>query len=277
MAVVIPQFGLNFPFELVDMIIDYNHSDQPTLMACALVARQWTSRSRFHLFSKVDISHSNARQFINILSAPSCTFTMLVHQLDVHLVPGSQKWFNEFSRRLSLLDDVLITSLGILGAKLTIFREEAQEAASSLYPNIRSLTVSTVSFETLSDFTSFVCGFRMLHSLSCSAIILSPCSTVQRRFSAPLSTLNLTSPSIKLILDYLRDSSTALPFLTSLTLSHLTFEDCVSFKAFLETPNTSLRELSVKVDMAASGVSLGPSAFMLACYLFKKISTCILT
>lgn len=47
-----------FPPELVDHIIDYNHDDPETLRACSLTSRSWRSTSQHHLFHSVTIINS---------------------------------------------------------------------------------------------------------------------------------------------------------------------------------------------------------------------------
>ncbi|PSR70811.1 hypothetical protein PHLCEN_2v13309 [Hermanssonia centrifuga] len=50
-AICIP----SFPVELTDNIIDQLYTDKATLSSCTLVSRSWLSRSRHHLFAKVQV------------------------------------------------------------------------------------------------------------------------------------------------------------------------------------------------------------------------------
>jgi hypothetical protein len=47
------------PPEVIDMVIDFLHSDKRSLAACSLTCKMWLSSSRFHLFSKVLLSTKN--------------------------------------------------------------------------------------------------------------------------------------------------------------------------------------------------------------------------
>lgn len=250
-----PTSGTIFPAELVDSVIDYNHDDPETLMTCALVNRQWTPSSRFHLFSRVTISHTNAREFIQLLASPHCTFLTVLCALDVHFVPGSQRWFNEFSQRLFLVNRTTITSLGISGSRNTPIRDEARLALSMFTNQVNNLFFGPVIFPKFADFAALICGFHALESLSCVASFQDAEPPHDLSFTSLIRYLKLSAPSVKLVLEFLLQDNT-LPTVTSLSLSHLTVEDYPAFSRYMQTPNSILQSLVMKMDINFSGVPL---------------------
>jgi len=262
-----PTSRMIFPAELVDSVIDYNHDDLKTLINCSLVNKQWTPSSRFHLFSRVKISHTNAREFIQLLTSPYCTFLVVLYGLDVYFVPGSQRWFNEFSQRLFVLDKTTITSLGISGSRNTPIRDEARQALAMFSNQVKDLSFGPVLFHKFADFAALICAFHTLQSLLCVATFQDAEPPQGLSFAGPIRSLTLSAPSIKLVLEFLQQST--LPTVTSLSLSHLTVEDYPAFSRYLQMPSSILQSLVMTMDINFSGVALGPSLFI----LFIEISS----
>ncbi|PPQ88188.1 hypothetical protein CVT25_005153 [Psilocybe cyanescens] len=246
----------SFPAELVDSIIDHNHSDPATLMICSLVSRQWIASSRYHLFSTVAISHDNAREFVQLLSSPLCTVSTAIQGMDVHFVPGSQRWFGEFARRLILLNNVTIVSLGISGSGNTVIREEVQIALPTLSVRTKVLNVGPgVVFGTFSEFARLLCTFHALQSLSCSCTFQIKDRAQGVHFNSPLSQVYLVTPAIKLVSELLL-SQGVLPTIASLSMSHLVQDDYPTLSTFLATPNENLHSLAIRMDSSFSGTTL---------------------
>ncbi|KAF8202734.1 hypothetical protein K438DRAFT_583770 [Mycena galopus ATCC 62051] len=82
---------MRLSIELVECIIDVSRPHPPTLAACSLVCRQWLPRSRYHLFSSLDLSadwnpEPNAvTEFINIIDAPIANSTLIPYVMSVVL------------------------------------------------------------------------------------------------------------------------------------------------------------------------------------------------
>ncbi|KAJ7055936.1 hypothetical protein C8F01DRAFT_449659 [Mycena amicta] len=85
---------LPLPPELYDATIDHLHDDQPTLLACSLVSKDWVPRSRTHAFAsvKLDIySHLGDEKvvlrrlfdFLSIISSPHATFNHRVAEVSL--------------------------------------------------------------------------------------------------------------------------------------------------------------------------------------------------
>ncbi|KAH9475884.1 hypothetical protein JR316_0011445 [Psilocybe cubensis] len=245
-----------FPPELVDSIIDHNHSDPPTLMACALVSNNWVPSSRYHLFSTVAISHTNAREFIELLSSPLCTISTAVQGMDVQFVPGSQRWFAEFTRRMNSLNKITIQSLGILGSGNTVIREEVQTAIPALAPQTKIFNVGpSVIFGTFSQFAKLLCTFDTLESLSCGCTFQNKDRAHGLRFKSPLRQVHLVTPAIKAVSEFLLAQG-VLPTVSSLSLSHLVSDDYPTLTTFLAIPNDNLQSLAIKMNTSFSGTTL---------------------
>lgn len=53
---------VSVPPEITDRIIDFLHNDDPALLNCSLVCKQWTPSSRYHLFHTVQASGLNGQR-----------------------------------------------------------------------------------------------------------------------------------------------------------------------------------------------------------------------
>jgi hypothetical protein len=176
----------------------------------------------------------------------------------VHFVPGSQRWFSEFSQRLFVLDKTTITSLGISGSRNTPIRDEARLALSMFSNQVQDLSFGPILFHKFADFAALICDFRTLESLSCVAAFQYAEPPQGLSFAGPIRSLTLSAPSIRLVLEFLLHEST-LPTVTSISLSHLIVEDYPAFSRYLQMPNSILQCLAMTMDSNFSGVPLGPS------------------
>jgi hypothetical protein len=75
----------HIPTEIIDVIIDFLHSDKRALSVCSLVCRNWLPASQFHLFRIVHVRSSNVHSVINLLASPSSTVIRHVHVLHIYL------------------------------------------------------------------------------------------------------------------------------------------------------------------------------------------------
>lgn len=61
--------------ELIDIIVDYNHSDHATLISCSLTSHLFLPSSRFHLFSRLCLRPSQWTPFFDLLESSLSTIT----------------------------------------------------------------------------------------------------------------------------------------------------------------------------------------------------------
>jgi hypothetical protein len=126
-----------------------------------------------------------------LLTSHYCTFLAVLCGLGVHLVPGSQRWFNEFPRRLFALNKTTITSLGISGSRNTPIRDETRLALSILSNREKELSFGPILFDKFEDFLGIISAFNNLQSLSHSK---SPTHRKLCRLQAVFATSNYLRP-----------------------------------------------------------------------------------
>ncbi|KAF5309856.1 hypothetical protein D9619_010508 [Psilocybe cf. subviscida] len=261
-----------FPAELTDLVVDASRNDRQALAAYALVCKQWTPRSRYHLFERAAIFADNARQFISLLSSPHCTFATAICELDISLAAsGSHRWFTEFSRRLlPILAKVSnLHGLAISGSRNAVIRQldEDSGAREALIAfgrqnqtpsQITALKLGPVTFESLVDFVDVLSAFPDLHTLACAAHFqdaTQPEPHGEIRVFPQVTTIDLASPSTNYLLGLLLNQG-ILPNVTNLSLSRLTGGDLSALTPFLHNPNNNaLQNLVIKFDSIFSGVS----------------------
>ena len=248
----------HFAAELVDLVIDHNHSDVQDLQSFALVSRQWTPSSRHHLFSDVNITHENAREFIRLLTSPDCTFSSAIRRLTINLVPGSQRWFSEFSRRLSSNEQVTVSRLRIQGSTQTIIRDEVFVALSMYFSQVKELNFGPVVVQSFSQFSAFLGSFQALETLSCSCIFQNNDHASGIQFNAPLRQVNLELPSTNVVLEFLHRQG-ILPAIVALSLSYLTPENLPILVKYLTVHNDNLQTIAISIDSRVSDTIMGMS------------------
>ncbi|KJA18274.1 hypothetical protein HYPSUDRAFT_964250 [Hypholoma sublateritium FD-334 SS-4] len=247
--------SFSFPNELVDAIIDHNHDDRKTLLATALVSRQWTRASRYHVFTEVKISHQNAREFLGLLTIQHCTFTAALQSLDIELVAGSQRWLGECFRRLLSLERINISSMALSGPSNTVVRDEAVAAIALHSQEITRFTVAALVFDSFTSFAGLLCCFPALQHLSCAATFRTVAPLPGLAFACPLRSLALVSPAIAPVFTFLH-AYNVLPIVTALTLAQPAVSDFAALAPYLRAPNDSLQTLRIRMDVPFSGVSL---------------------
>src|SRR5271156_324873 len=74
------------PGEITDAIIDHLQSDLRALGICGRVCSEWLIRSRYHIFSTVQLwpwRRARVRRFFELAKSRSCTFTHLIHRIEL--------------------------------------------------------------------------------------------------------------------------------------------------------------------------------------------------
>ncbi|KAF9554807.1 hypothetical protein CPC08DRAFT_162566 [Agrocybe pediades] len=257
MANIPSSHGPRLAPELIDTIIDYNHADTQTLASCALVAKEWVPSTRYHLFSNVEISHENAREFIDLLESPQCTFAAAVKGLAINFVPGAQRWFSELSRCLFDNGQVHITSIRVQGTTNTntVIRQEVFNALQTYFNDIRTLEFGPVIIDSFAQFSTFLCSFPALETLSCSSIFKVNDQSPDTQFRAPLRRVHLESPSMIVVLEFLLKHG-VLPSIITLSLSYITRRSYNTLSQYLAIRNDCLENLTITLNVNFSGASM---------------------
>jgi hypothetical protein len=73
----------DFAQELVEKVIDHyaEPQDMASVKVCGLVCKRWSSRSRFHLFSRVILDKDNLSLFIDIIDSSSSPILSFIQHL----------------------------------------------------------------------------------------------------------------------------------------------------------------------------------------------------
>ncbi|KAJ8095988.1 hypothetical protein PM082_015209 [Marasmius tenuissimus] len=116
------------PGELTDIVIDFCHADESSLLVCSLVCKSWTSRSRCHLLGTPKalnrlINARNALAFNNLLVSPHCSLIPHLLRLNIQYDPPKshragleEVWktlhsYPSLSLKVLHLSDVLVDDL----------------------------------------------------------------------------------------------------------------------------------------------------------------------
>lgn len=167
---------ITFPTELAEQVIDNLSDDASSIAVCALVCKQWVTRSRFHLFASPLNLHSGAlagfqrgRTEADIVAlkalanSPLQTFAPFIRELNV-MGPLEEIYLtlNDLSRLIN------ITTLTIecTGRRISIPSEleHVLRRIPTAFTRVRILRLIGGEF-TLAQFTSLVCGFEELTNL----------------------------------------------------------------------------------------------------------------
>ncbi|KAF8181480.1 hypothetical protein BJ912DRAFT_979646 [Pholiota molesta] len=71
------------PWELTDVVIDHLRHDVRALGICGAVCSEWLIRSRYHVFSTVQLWPWRMRRFVQLAEDDRCTFTNFITRLEM--------------------------------------------------------------------------------------------------------------------------------------------------------------------------------------------------
>jgi hypothetical protein len=71
------------PWELTDVVIDHLRHDVRALGICGAVCSEWLIRSRYHVFSTVQLWPWRMRRFVQLAEDARCTFTNFITRLEM--------------------------------------------------------------------------------------------------------------------------------------------------------------------------------------------------
>ncbi|KAH8823755.1 hypothetical protein DL96DRAFT_1615393 [Flagelloscypha sp. PMI_526] len=159
---------ITIPHELVDRILDFNHSSVPSLASSSLVCKDWLVTTRYHLFRipvlyQVSLGRGpkdNTNAFIEVLNSPLCTFRSTIQGCVLNVERGGVR-----SRCLDALAahqvhvDLLIISQYI--GRLSF----AELHISERFSSIRNLVYWNIGTWAL-DLPELVTSLPLLESLS---------------------------------------------------------------------------------------------------------------
>lgn len=154
------------PLELVDLILDYAHSNPSTLAACSLVCKSWFPSARFHIFSSVNLNADSACAFSSILNSTSSTIAHFINRVDVKDTCESARWLPAVFPSLDRLPS--LTAISITSSFDTPFSHAVLYTLSS-FTNLVELKLVDCSFDDFSDVQELLCAFPALESLHIEA------------------------------------------------------------------------------------------------------------
>ena len=167
------------PLEIVENVIDNAQDDVPCLRNLSLTCHDLLPRTRYHLFRTVSFkSIMELDGLCSFLKSNPC-LRSLVHFVVARSVPGQP-------HRLTLLEILAVPLLSLLpnlqGWTLSTVGLEHEPRKWSSFSNrtlaglrhyssgIRVLRISSVHFQTCSEFVRLLAAFRALRNLSCTDV-----------------------------------------------------------------------------------------------------------
>ncbi|KAJ7248466.1 hypothetical protein C8J57DRAFT_1522434 [Mycena rebaudengoi] len=169
----------DFPQELIDLVLDFTHDDKPTLMACSLVSRTWTTSSRYHMFyrTRVTVEDHRISAFYSLFVSEHSTITpSSIREIDfIHTGDESNSGLTEHEQILG--DFACAPWLLVRGA----------------FPSVRHLSLHNF-FDKFHILAGFISNFLSLESLDLRT------SYFRKATSVPtvLPPMNLASLAINL-------------------------------------------------------------------------------
>jgi hypothetical protein len=127
------------PGEITDALIDYLHSDLRTLGICGRVCSEWLIRSRYHIFSTVQLWPWRVHRFFELAKSQSCTFTHLIHRIE----------FDD-SRAKEKRQDVRPSPRGNDHDGKVLFNEAMAQSHILCFSQVKCIQVKNVDWTTLS-------------------------------------------------------------------------------------------------------------------------------
>lgn len=221
------------PPELIDRILDFLYDEPKALAACSLVARSWTTTSRYHRFSSVRlISNEDWAKLDSLIeTSPAVIGYMRTVTIDV-TGANSARWISVCTGFASL------KHITMFGAIIPPWQSEAA-AISSVAHKITSFTlnaafVSRYDFwPTIRMFPNLVsldpCGARYVTELGALLSSSLPC------YSPPIASITVVTFGQEHILDDLCNPPYPLTFLSALDIRDVDIKRTHELQALADT------------------------------------------
>ncbi len=169
--------GPFLPLEIMDVIIDQLHSDPRMLGVCGMVCSDWLIRSRYHIFSTVQLWPWRVRRFFELSHSKKCTFTNYVSCIEVddaqakggtQQINNDELMFHKIMSSSSLSRFSHIESLRIRNVDWTLLPLSDQDHIRkrlATFTKLRSLEFDDVMFHDLREITRITILFPSLGQL----------------------------------------------------------------------------------------------------------------
>ncbi|KAF8060137.1 hypothetical protein FPV67DRAFT_332967 [Lyophyllum atratum] len=217
------------PRELIDIIIDYLHCDQLTLMACCLVCKAWLSSGRYHLLYDIRIDHLTADRILRAPHLPSVAgFIRRLMICDMYPLPQGIEVFSS------------ITSLYIYGC---LPYAQMRVILLSMFPMLTYLELHGLKFKSFGEMIELFCSFPRIQTLTLSCTWENDKDSSLHAYpSSMLRTLNIRAGSHAL-LPWLTHSMP--PHLSTLRIFKLSAKHVLPLQAALKALGGSLHRLEL--------------------------------
>jgi len=190
------------PHEVVDLIIDFLHNDRHTLATCAIVCRSWLPSSRYHLFSRVDLSLSDIEHFAKLFKRPKSTFPSYIQSLSLAGNASSAQQRAPYVGWTYLEGLDAVDSLYLRHIEREALQPLAHSKLLSSFHHLTRLDIAGIFCHSFDDVLDIICTYPHLRELSVSAIWwqVPGSQTFKQDLALPcLRTLHLPSPPAPLL------------------------------------------------------------------------------
>lgn len=153
---------VQFPQELIDMVIDHLHDNKPALSSCSLTCSNWLPSSRLHKFYSLTFSN-----FDSLSGCPAATDSIK------NLCVGAD--YCTYRARLTL-DALSIkaeyTNLHHLILRHVVIAGEDVTFLPAAFPQLRHFSISSSTVEDNNQLIRLLCQFPLLESLDLAVNLL---------------------------------------------------------------------------------------------------------
>jgi hypothetical protein len=169
----VKSMALITPQELVEMIIDYLHDDKRALGTCGLVCRFWLPSSRFHLFSNIFLNPWNMDKALAVLCTPDSFIPPYVRCVGI---VGGEDMKQIFKSLQQLPPLSAVKSLSLCHIHWDSQTFLLLDKVFPFFPNLKTLRLSSVIFETYNMAFEFLSSAMLLECLYLGPITIGPSS-----------------------------------------------------------------------------------------------------
>ncbi|KAI1794351.1 hypothetical protein LXA43DRAFT_136315 [Ganoderma leucocontextum] len=161
----------SLPLEVAEVVIDHLRDSKPDLHACCLVCRDWTHRSRFHIFRDVQIGHQDRLYSLSALLASQPALRPLVHSVTYSLNAPTKHQVVPVSL-LTQLPNVRAWAFtgSPSGDRPMDFNRQSLSVFRKCAISIRELHISNATFSSCADFGRVLLAFTNIRALTCATL-----------------------------------------------------------------------------------------------------------
>ena len=155
----------HLPPELFDIIVDFLHDDEESLVNCSLVCKNWLPVTRYHIFKNLLLDRWNVEEFVDMITHPSATVAPYIHRLTID--QGKARYRHVLHRAFLRLPRFnLLHKLELRNVQWGNIPTDVVDSLVSAFQRVADMELSNCTFDDPTHLMSVITRFKSLKRIS---------------------------------------------------------------------------------------------------------------